>query len=949
MNKKFTKLMAALALLVFMAPSMAGWGQTRSTETFSYGDYTGQGTQGTGSEYTMVKTDVSITNTKFYGNTSYAHFYANGTTTITPKNGITITQVVLTASGTSYNGYQSSGSITASIGSVSGSTSSTTVTWTGSASSYFTISNNKQIRWTSIEVTYTSGGSTTYTVTFDCDGGTGCPEDITGIEEGDDNFTVPSVAPTKEHYGFDGFYIGSDDEMYEPGETYTIESDLELTASWTINKNNVTLNDDNTDAELYAEYGVNLLVEGETVAINYGTELVLGADNLPANHTVVWTVKNISNVDVTADVLSETTVTVPDYAIIITGTVTEIPTYTITFHAGSGTCETESSSGLEGSNITLPEAQPSQACASRGWTFAGWATASVNETTTVPTLYNGTYTITTNVDLYAVYTVEAEGNPPTAFSVGNTGTYAIVSEMQEDNKYYALPTKPTVNSGKIAAQEITVSEKEGVKYITPVNADGFEWTIASATNGYTLYDGSNYIYHSNGGNSGTNLTYGTSTSYTWSFTAVDGCIQMAAMNGTTTNNRGMLFSGTDIGGYSLTNWNTSGYYKTMILPVADATVAIYATSPDCLEKVATPTFTVTGTAIEGEENTYNGAISVTINCTPEDASIQYKLTEDGAWQNYSTALSISQSTTIWAKATKEGMDDSDVAEATYTIKYTLTLAENEDVLPLLFDGEENPIEIDDETRTATIEAGTEVRVSIDMIVNCKVFSGLSVTNVGEGGITEIEPNVYYSFPMPAQNSTLTVTTAETAPQILTVAGLGHINSGELYYGPESDIINLIDLASNEASICGQMNVSIHELTIAANYELQSVTLTIGNTTEEVPMIEGFYTFTMPTSAATLTFNINKITMVVDELTRETTGITGSNYDDWSGKKGNNNSTTVYAGYSAGSNDAIQLRSNNSNSGIITTTSGGKVSKVSVTWESHTSNDRTLNVYGKNTL
>lgn len=130
--------------------------------TFSYSDYKGQGTSSTGSEYTMTKTEVSISNNKFYcgSSSSYAQFYANGTTTITPASGVTISSVVLTAYNTSYNGFQSSGSFTASIGSVSGSTSSTTVTWTGSATSAFTISNNKQIRWTSIVVTYTTGGGT---------------------------------------------------------------------------------------------------------------------------------------------------------------------------------------------------------------------------------------------------------------------------------------------------------------------------------------------------------------------------------------------------------------------------------------------------------------------------------------------------------------------------------------------------------------------------------------------------------------------------------------------------------------------------------------------------------------------------------------------------------------------------------------------------------------------
>jgi uncharacterized protein YjdB len=128
--------------------------------TFAYGDYNKKGTSSTGSEYTMEKEDVAITNTKFYGNNSYAHFYANGTTTVTPASGVTITKIVLTASATNYNGFQSSGVITASTGEISGSTSSTTVTWTGSATSAFTITNNKQIRWTSIVVTYsTSGGS----------------------------------------------------------------------------------------------------------------------------------------------------------------------------------------------------------------------------------------------------------------------------------------------------------------------------------------------------------------------------------------------------------------------------------------------------------------------------------------------------------------------------------------------------------------------------------------------------------------------------------------------------------------------------------------------------------------------------------------------------------------------------------------------------------------------
>ena len=85
--------------------------------------------------------------------------------------------------------------------------------------------------------------------------------------------------------------------------------------------------------------------------------------------------------------------------------------------------------------------------------------------------------------------------------------------------------------------------------------------------------------------------------------------------------------------------------------------------------------------------------------------------------------------------------------------------------------------------------------------------------------------------------------------------------------------------------------------------------------------------------------------VTDELTQSWTGVSGTNYTNWSNKSAN--SEAVYAGNSAGGNNSIQLRSNNSNSGIVTTTSGGKVKKITVTWNSETSNGRTLNVYGKN--
>ena len=252
---------------------------------------------------------------------------------------------------------------------------------------------------------------------------------------------------------------------------------------------------------------------------------------------------------------------------------TPIPTFTVTLGDDSSTL-TEVSGGA---GVTLP----SRDNVGR-YTFAGWSETNVTaETTTAPIIIPaGAYNPTENVTLYPVYT-KAEGSAaPSPFEVGNTGDFVIVFDrIDGSGKYFALPTSPTVSGGKITPGYVTVSDAEGVKYVTPENAKGFTWTIAAATNGYTLSDGDNYIYHSNGGSSGTDLAYGSSTSYTWSFTKDGNYVKMAGMSGSTVNTRGMLLSESTIGGYALSNWGKSGYYKTMILPVCSNSTTYYYSTP----------------------------------------------------------------------------------------------------------------------------------------------------------------------------------------------------------------------------------------------------------------------------------------------------------------------------------------------------------------------------------
>lgn len=84
--------------------------------------------------------------------------------------------------------------------------------------------------------------------------------------------------------------------------------------------------------------------------------------------------------------------------------------------------------------------------------------------------------------------------------------------------------------------------------------------------------------------------------------------------------------------------------------------------------------------------------------------------------------------------------------------------------------------------------------------------------------------------------------------------------------------------------------------------------------------------------------------VEDKLTLATTGVSGNNYAIWSDKTVN--SSAVYAGNTAGTYSSIQLRSKNSNSGLFTTASGGKLSKVIVDFNENTKDGRQLDIYGK---
>ena len=185
----------------------------------------------------------------------------------------------------------------------------------------------------------------------------------------------------------------------------------------------------------------------------------------------------------------------------------------------------------------------------------------------------------------------------------------------------------------------------------------------------------------------------------------------------------------------------------------------------------------------------------------------------------------------------------------------------------------------------------------------------------------------------------------TLPPVLTVTkseiSVSHEAATETFtYGVANPVEGTnVEISDNADWITTETDGTTVNVTIAANEAEEAregvVTVRYGDLTKTVTVKQA----AKPAEGGPTT--------VVDVLTRNWTGSTSSSYAEWSGKT--SNSTAVYKGKTAGGNSAIQFNTNNNSTiGIVTTASGGTVRKVVVTWQSDTSNGRTLDIYGKNT-
>ncbi len=238
------------------------------------------------------------------------------------------------------------------------------------------------------------------------------------------------------------------------------------------------------------------------------------------------------------------------------------------------------------------------------------------------------------------------------------------------------------------------------------------------------------------------------------------------------------------------------------------------------------------------------------------------------------------------------------------------------------------------------------------------------------GVAEkVDASATPSFEMNHLTSVICVEVSNTSGSELTVSNIAFTSTedivGSYYIDFTASPVKYTSSAAKYVSSTANLTVSGGEAianNASAKFYIAIKPHTVASGSTLKLSVNG-YEKTLTAPAAGVTFTAGKIktlkfkydyvkTVVAtkdDEITLTTTGVTenSSSYKSWSGKKGSA-SDAVYAGKSAGGNSSIQIRLKDSDSGIISTTSGGKVKKVSVTWNSNTTTGRTLNVYGSNT-
>lgn len=304
-----------------------------------------------------------------------------------------------------------------------------TINKTHSAQSIsFSVSFDFKITWSGVYAgTKSASGSisvakkTSYTVSFNANGGSGAPASQTKWY-GED-LTLSSTKPTKSGYTFRGWSVPGrdiDTPYYQPGGTVEYNGNQTLYAQWqktitlSYNANGGSDAPSSQSATVYNATTSNTFTIPSTVPTREGY-LFLGWSTSASATSASYSAGG--NITLSANGTL--------YA------VWRLNVFTVTYDANGGSGAPANQTKTYGTDLTLASTVPTR----KYYTFKGWATSASATTPTYPVGQTNIYTSNANVTLYAVWEVayiipritsvsvtrcDEQGNPQ------DDGTYALV-------------------------------------------------------------------------------------------------------------------------------------------------------------------------------------------------------------------------------------------------------------------------------------------------------------------------------------------------------------------------------------------------------------------------------------------------------------------------------------------------------------------------------------------
>ena len=294
----------------------------------------------------------------------------------------------------------------------------------------------------SFNFTVVKSGTTTYTVSYNANGGSGAPSSQTKIK--DTTLTLSAQQPTRDGYTFLGWATSSSatSAQYQPGGSYTNNASVTLYAVWRAQTYTIS----------YDANGGSGAPAAQTKAFGYALALSTQVPTRSGYAFLGWaTSSSATSAQYQPGDIYSTNANLKLYA------VWKTQTYTVSYNANGGSGAPVAQTKTYDVALKLSTQQPTR----DGYTFLGWATSS--SATSAQYQPGGSYTSNANVTLYAVW----QKNAPVTYTVSynaNGGSGAPAAQTKTHDVALKLSTQQPTRDGYTFLGWATSSSATSAQY-----------------------------------------------------------------------------------------------------------------------------------------------------------------------------------------------------------------------------------------------------------------------------------------------------------------------------------------------------------------------------------------------------------------------------------------------------------------------------------------------------